>query len=326
MYPGVGAFVLIRPAQTFYERINLSLLIARLNKDNSTDDRWHPRIQEEFTHRIDRRFDDILKFSFTLGKYLPNLYYLDRKWVENNIDGIFPKEVGRHWYAAFTGYLSNPTLYSEFYDILRSQGHYTKALQTTFDERYISERLIHHLCFAYLQGKENLGDPGSLFESMLTQWGIEVLKQIIMFFWMQHKDGRDISSQQKVLAVCQRIAEHYREQSQLSIDEKTVLSHLSQLSVYLDSLDAPALEWINLSAKYVDVGYDTPTFVEQLDRLADNTPREAGRVYIVMLDSGIYPDHEMSHILSCVDKLYVADELELANTICEVDPKNWTGG
>ena len=26
MYPGVGTFVLIRPTQTFYERINLKLL------------------------------------------------------------------------------------------------------------------------------------------------------------------------------------------------------------------------------------------------------------------------------------------------------------
>ena len=49
LYPGVGTFVLIRPTQTFYERIMIDLQHARFITDGHAAYR---RAREQFDHRV----------------------------------------------------------------------------------------------------------------------------------------------------------------------------------------------------------------------------------------------------------------------------------
>ena len=57
MYPGVGAFVLIRPAQTFYERINIAL-------EFKLPGNWTAFIDPEFVERAEALDDHTVKFYF----------------------------------------------------------------------------------------------------------------------------------------------------------------------------------------------------------------------------------------------------------------------
>jgi len=299
--------------------LSYSLRVARLKLDASESARWPTKVKREFDRRLDRSVDDSLEFSFTLGEFLANLYYLNRQWVLDNIDLIFPKENDRHWKAAFSGYLSQAKFYKEFYDILRRSDHYSKALDTSFEGRHLQERLIHHVCLAYLEGSESLGDPESLFEKLLSRWDTDSLSEVIRFFWMQRKDRLQAMQIDKVLAFWQRVAHYYEEkEDQLTIDEKKLLSSLSKLSVYLEELDDRSLGWLKLTGKYAETGHDTPFLVEQLDRLAATSPRQVADIYIGMLETGVFPDYDMSHIVSCVEKLYGAGERDRANAICNL--------
>ena len=94
------------------------------------------------------------------------------------------------------------------------------------------------------------------------------------------------------------------------------------MSVYLEDIDQRSLEWLKLSAQYVDVGHDSPAFIEQLDRLASASPREVGEVYIEILEQGIVPRYDMAHVVSCVEKLYAAGLLDVANTISNLYLEN----
>lgn len=122
----------------------------------------------------------------------------------------------------------------------------------------------------------------------------------------------------KALALWKLIADHYEQKQELTTDEKVMLSHLAKMSVYLNSIDEESLGWLKLTAKYADRGHDTPTLVENLNRLADASPRNAGLVVLEMLNNDIYPDYDVQHIISAVEKVYLAGERELGNSICNM--------
>lgn len=297
--------------------ITYSLQVARLKKDEAVGRRWPSAIREEFTKRLDRRYDGSLEFSVSLGQYLIYLYRLDKDWIEQNIDLIFPKDNERHWLAAFTGYLAQGRVYNEFYDILRSRNHYEKGLTADIQPRRLRERLIHHICFAYLRNAESLDDPTSMIRKLIDGWDPETINDIIGFFWLQRK-GSQPSDAFKALALWKLIAEHCEQKQELTTVEKVMLSHLAEMSVYLNSIDQESLGWLKLTAKYADQGHDTPVLVENLDRLADASPRNAGLVFLEMLNNDIYPAYDAQHIISAVEKVYLAGERELGNSICNM--------
>ncbi len=297
--------------------INYSLRVARLKKDQADGPRWPSAIREEFTRRLDRQYDDSLEFSVSLGEYLIYLYRLDKEWFEQNIDLIFPKDNEKHWLAAFTGYLAHDTVYNEFYDILRSRNHYEKGLTVDLKPDRLRERLVHHICFAYLRDAESLDDSTSMIRRLINRWDLEAINDIIMFFWIRRKESQP-SETSKALALWKLITEHYAQQQQLTTDEKVMLSHLAKMSVYLNSIDQESLNWLQLTARYADRGHDTPTLVESLDQLADASPRNAGLVFLEMLNNDIYPEYDTQHIISAVEKIYLAGERNLGNSICNM--------
>jgi len=297
--------------------VNYSLRVARVQPSRPTGTRWAAPIRDEFTARLDRTRDDSLEFSVSLGEYLIYLYSLDKEWVIQNIDLIFPKNNERHWRAAFSGYLSHPTVYNEFYDVLRQRAHYEKALAASIRPNALRERLAHHICFAYLRDAEKLDDPSSMIRKLIDAWDVETIDDIIMFFWMQRKDSKP-SDTAKAVAFWKTVAAHYEQKTALSIEDKKMLSRLARLSLYLNSIDADALGLLKLTAKYADRDYETPILVENLDRLADNSPRNVGEVFLEMLNNDVFPDYERKHITSAVDKIYRAGEYDLGKSICNM--------
>lgn len=296
--------------------ISYSIFVARLKKDQPGGQQWPAALRHEFNRRLKRTNDNTLEFSFALGEYLRYLYSLDKPWVEQNINRIFPKGDERHWKAAFSGYLTQPSVYNEFYDLLRSHNHYEKALRTALDSK-LNERLTHHICFGYLRDVEKLEDSNSLIRNLIDSWDLKILNDIVMFFWIRRKDAQP-SDIQKTLALWDVVASHYDSKPDLTGEEKELLSHTARLSMYLESVDPQGMRLLLLSAKHVDKGHNTPIFVENLDRLAGVSPRQVAKVYVEMLQNEICPDYEVKHIVSCVEKIYAAGQKDLGNTICNL--------
>lgn len=131
------------------------------------------------------------EFSFTLGKYLTNLGFLDEKWVKNNINKIFPKDNEKYWQAAFTGYLINPRIYRDIYSLLRENGHYDKALQTKFDDKDVTTRLVKHICLGYVEEWEKIDDDTSLILKLIKRQNTNQLSEIVRFFWKSRGELTD---------------------------------------------------------------------------------------------------------------------------------------
>ena len=231
--------------------VNYSLRVARLGVPNLAI-KWTEKVKSEFTRRLDRLVEPDPRFSLTLGRYLANLYYLDKQWVESNINLIFPKEIENHWQAAMEGYLLGGRVYSHIYDLLSKNGHYDKAVGTIFRDKEARKHLIEHLCIGYLQEKESIGDKMSPFYRCLEPWNNETVTEIIWFFWLQREyllyqdtGGKQTNRQETTEKQKTRILDFWRfvyrtlkPKITLTENEQKVASEIVRLTCYLDVLDA----------------------------------------------------------------------------------------
>jgi len=310
--------------------VNYSLRVARLSNTEASI-KWPEKVKVEFTRRLDRSVEPDLRFSTTLGRYLPNLYYLDRQWVESNINRIFPKEIEEHWQAAMEGYLLGSRVYSHIYDLISGNNHYDKVVVTEFPSNEVRKQLIHHLCIGYLLEKEDLRGKGSPFHKCIDRWNADDVLEMISFFWAQREylveketsnaqaNQVELMSKQKVriLDFWRVIFEILRNKGKYAESEERIASDLATLSCYLEALDAENLEWLKLSAKYVEKNFNSRFFIEYLLRLCDVSISQVGVVYLEMLEYST-PAYHQDHIRSIVTKLYEAGEIEAANRICNI--------
>ncbi len=300
----------------FSAMVNYSLRYARLYK-RENEERWEKSIKEEFTKRLNRKIESSLEFSVILGEYLTNLYFLDKKWVIDNINRIFPTDNDIHWKATFTGYLFySSRVYKDIYFLLRENGHYAKAIKTEFNKPYITERLVQHICIGFLENWEKLEDEESIIFQLIENKNINQLLEIVNFFWLLRNKLTD-NIKSKVKPLWKKLYELTEKNEKIQEYEK-LLSNLSKWLCLIDEIDDEIYVWLKISAKYVDMGFDIHFFIENLMQHVLKTPKKVGEIYLEMLNANIYPDYNQEHIQKIVRLLYDNQEKEIADRICNL--------
>jgi len=293
--------------------VSCSLRYARLyGKDGK---RWVESIKRFFQDYLSGKTQPPIEYFITLGRFLPSFYYLDKEWVTDKINEIFPKNDDRAWEAAFTGYLySTNAVYQDLYALLRENGHYEKGLQTTFSDDHCIQRIVGHICVGYLEDWEKLEDAASLITQLINCNNIKKFSEIINFFWMIRDELTDkirvkIKPLWKALIVILL-------QNQEDIEYKKAISDLSKWLSLIDTIDEEILEWLKQSAKYIETNYNSPFLIEYLLPHVEKTPDKVGQVFLSMLNNNIYPHYKKEHIENIVRGLYAQQKKEMADTIC----------
>ena len=307
--------------KVFSAMINYALRFARTsNTDKKDGIRWPHAVREEFTKRLDRRVEYSLEFSFTLGAYLPNLFYLDKAWVIANVDRIFPQEDDVHRHAAFSGYLFYSKIYSELHSLLKEHGHYQWALEMDFgneiDARRLRERLVTHICVGWTAGvAETLEDETSLIYQLINRGSPELLSALIHFFWRQ-RDALPTELKEKVRPTWRALCESLSRKENVA-EYQEVLAQLSIWANLVDRIDTEVLNSLKLSARFLK-DHDTTFLVKALRHHAVETPEEVGTVYLDMLTNHVYPDYDWTDIEETVRILYRAGHKQVADRICNL--------
>jgi len=300
--------------EIFSAMVICSLRYYRLHKheDGIT---WVKKIREDFTKRLDKWVEPTIEFSTTIGEYLLYLYTLDKDWVMNNIDRIFPLENPEHWRAAFTGYLFGMRqVYKHLYILLRNKGHYHNALSTTFSDRHIDERLVGHICVGYLEDWERLEDKNSLISLLIDHNDINKVSEIVSFFWMQREDVSD-KIKKKIKPLWESIlGKLIPNESQP--EYQRVLSDTNRWLSLVDEIDEEIFEWLKTSVKYLETNHNSPFLIEYLLNHAPATPLKVGQLFLEILNSGMFPEYKRENIQQLVEILYDKGEKEPANRIC----------
>lgn len=299
----------------FSAMINYSLRYARLYYKEEKD-KWAENVKTEFTQRLNRNIEPSIEYSVILGQYLPNLYYLNKKWVEDNINQIFIMNNEAHWRAAITGYLFySSKVYRELYFLLREHNHYDKGIVTKFENDHTVERLVQHICLGYIEDWEKLEDKTSLITKLIENNDTNQLSAIEKFFWML-RDKLTDKKKEKVKPLW-RILIHQLSTNCGDTDSKKIIAKLSKWLCLVDEIDEEIEEWLKLSAKY-QVDYNTTFFIEYLLKHIEQTPNKVGNIYLEILYSNIYPEYKKENIRKIVERLYALQEKAIADKICNL--------
>lgn len=306
--------------------VYLALRIARVNgkKGIKREPKWDESYKNKFDEMLGK---EVIEAYTYLGRYLPNLSYLDKSWVDNNVEKLASESGGRYWEAFMDGYLSIGKVYDDLYELMKP--HYQYGISYDFKEKRNREHLIQHICIGYFRNHEKLHEPDSLFRKIIDAWKHDQIKEIIGFFWMQ-RDFLTGSSEEnekmkgKIIEVWRQLYRKYKgkDEKSLTQEDKKILSSVSRLAVFLHKIDPESYEWLMLSAYYVHEDFNSSFFIKYLDELKNKgdrkeTAKYIGEIYLAMLEK-FTPDYDQKHIRSVVEFLRDAGAQENALKICNI--------
>lgn len=138
------------------------------NKDANAVREMEPVVKEVLTTKVKRANDFSLAVHSVFGTRLINLFWLDRKWVEENLDEIFPvaddEESIAFYVAAWDAYaVFSHLIYQELFALLRSR--YERAIEN-ISKGYLTKThlrpvngLAQHLLLEYELNKYQINSP-----------------------------------------------------------------------------------------------------------------------------------------------------------------------
>jgi hypothetical protein len=298
--------------------INHTLRIARF-KEVKDGTKWSEKIKGKYNDLLEQKIID----SYTLlGRYLPNLLYLDKVWAEEQVKRLYPGTADQYWEAFMDGYLSIGKVYDDLYILMIP--HYACGITYDFKGKRDNEHLVQHVAIGYLSEHEDINNPNSLFRKVLDYWKPDQILTIVSFFWSHQKYIGDEKEEGK--AIVKRIISCwkwiydniYKNKTDINDDDKKILSALGRLTIFLPTIDEHISQWLWLAAPYANESYNSSFFVEYLDKFNDTESlRYVGKIFLEMLNYFI-PDFDKEHIRSVVEKLYTNQNKEDADKICNI--------
>jgi len=290
-------------------------------------------IEENWREKIEKKYDEILKNGILegyvwLGFYLPDFYSFNKHWVESKILEINDiKDI--RWMAFIEGFLFSGRVYKELYKLMKI--NYLRAIEMKFENEYITNHLVQHICVECLNEDLDITDKKSLINKILNKWDKTQIEAIISYFWMLRdlllnkkdqtmKIEEFIRKKKKIISFWKWVYENKfkgKKENDFSSEDKEIISDLSKLTIILPEINKENLQWLLLSATYIHTGFNSPNFIEYLDFLKDkkDSVKYIGRIFLKILEN-YAPDYNKDHIRSIVGYLYENKYNEEADKIC----------
>lgn len=298
--------------QVYSAAINLSLRHARVYEIKKTN-RWIESIKDEFTKRLDGRESISVDFSINLGRYLPNLRYLDQKWVKDNFRKIFCEEIDKHWRATMLGYLFYCGVYQYLYFLVKEDEFYSKAIRTVFSEEYVYERLTQHICIGYLEGWEEIEKSDSLITQIINNGDHKHLSEIVRFF--SHHEV-ELRYNPKVKPLWKQLFNHLNTKVGSNKDYEPILADLSRWIDLINEIDEEICEWLKISVKY-HTHFSDIVFKNYV-RHIQKTPKYVGEIYLEVARNNLIAPYYTEDVKGLVRSLYEHNEFQSADKICNL--------
>ncbi|GAB4200140.1 MAG: hypothetical protein Fur0023_03120 [Bacteroidia bacterium] len=317
----------------FSAMISYSLRYARLYK-RENDERWVESIKDAFEKRLNRNKYPSIEFSLSLGGYLDNLYWLDKKWVKDHINQIFLKENETHWQSAFTGYLFyTSNISQEIYFLLKENNHYLKAVETIFENEYITKRVAQHITVGYLYDWEKLDDKNSLISKLIENKNGSHFEAIIDFLWLNGPINKEKIKHLRRYNSLRRLNGPINKEKikplwkamfdklMYDIDNENNKKMIARLLLWtrlVDTIDDEISSWIQTTIKHVAKHIDILHLAEYLSYHAERTPDKVGDIWLDLTNTGVFLSYKHEYLQKTVEVLYQQHEKELADRICNI--------
>lgn len=280
--------------------INHALRVCRLSdrRSDSHAKEWAemaPAFERELAQCENKNYE----FSTLAGAYIANLDYMSHEWLEANVGRIFSLDFPANCFCALGGLAYAPTS-RPVYALLAVSGVLDRALRQELKGKYTREKLIERIALAYLWGDEELDTPrfAYLFEACL----VDDLKAASGFFWSVSNQELSITQVSRILNFWERCITLSRTTAE---PPAHLLSGLSRLTCYLESIGEREREWLLAVAPYVHIDNNDESFIEELGRLAEQNSEVVSAVFGKMLDTYTPSWDFQDRIKSLIERLAV---------------------
>ena len=256
-------------------------------------------VQPLFDRELKACRNENLEFSTLCGAYLAHLDYLSPEWTAAKLPQIFSAEFPINDQCAIAG-LAYASFTRRVYDYLLTGGVVDRALQYDLKGREARAKLLERFAAAYVWGIEALSSPR--FTQVFTAGSTKELEQIAWVFWTFRQQTLTDEQKDRILAFWERCVSWARTQSTVPA---SLLSALSALTCYVKTVDKRTRDLLLAVAPYVRVGYHAYEFIEELLRLADNSPDVATETLKAMIAAHV-PEYDYQDKLQALLKTLVA--------------------
>jgi len=245
-----------------------------------------------------------LAIHSVFGVYLANLAYLNYKWVERNIDSIFPSEKNKeiYWMTAWGGYINATRFYNDLFKLLKLQFERAvdylssgKQMITSGFGRSPEDSLSEHLVVACLNGQDDIIKPNSLLRRFAripnnpsathaVQFIANLAKDEMIFREFSELNRKSFWPQAKVfweiridIANNQRMKRKAKEEDAFDREFSRYISWLDDLpdDVTLKELETLLADTIKINRR----GWDLPNLIEYLSKHSELHPLIAVRLF-----------------------------------------------
>lgn len=293
-----------------------AMIVYSLRYANVRDEKiWKEEIKTYFESNINKNVASI-ELYVTLGRYLLNIDYLDSSWMKANIDKIFPKDKEEFWKGTITGYFYGlDKLYIDLYDLLRRANNYSKALETDFEDDFISRRAVEHVCIAYMNGLENIAEHDSLICQIVDAPKVKKISELVNFVWrLREKLSKE--QKEKTMVLWERLVETLLPLEN-EIENSKILSSLSNWITVVDDLNQRSVDLLKISARHIESDFNLFSLIDNLSKFVESRPREVGEILNEAVTQEILLFHKVEEVQKIVTMLYENQVTDIANEICE---------
>jgi hypothetical protein len=230
-----------------------------------------PEIQQLLEEKLNLVDEPSLAVHSVFGAFAPQLHYLSRGWLEQNISRIFPEaiEYDRYWKAAWDGYILVSNVYKDVFTLLIPQYQRGVRLLSGLQEenKYWggspNSRLAEHIMFAYIKGLTDINHENRLLDLFLEYASDSIRAHGI--FWLSKVLEQDKPVVGDILwEKCWRLW-----QSRLSQAEtQDVNNNTQEISDYMRWLDYSPIKLdilfpiLHASVEYLYDGFDAQQLVK----------------------------------------------------------------
>ena len=206
------------------------------------------------------------------------------------------------------GYLFySSVIYTNIYNFLKSKGHYDRAIETRFDNRRITQKLIQHICTFYIDGKEDLSDPDSLISKVINQKNTEQLSFLIHFILVRKESIKVDQVKELWLNIFNALDKE-------NIENCEIFAKLARWIELIDAIDNDIFNWLIFSAKCMESHSNMAIFINNLTKHVDKSPDKVGKIYLAFIDKT--PEYDQEDIQYIVEVLFQKKVTKVANYIC----------
>jgi hypothetical protein len=299
----------------FLAMISYSLDVAPICERESGY-RWVSSIRDQFSKRLNQPSERTLEFSAVLGISLANLYYLDKEWVAENLDEIFPHDNEAHWRSTFKGYVRYTRGDRMCYRLLRDHGDYSKAIKAFDDVPEVQKPLIAEICRGYLNGEEDVAGSRSLMAEVIEYGSPGQISTIIWVIQHFNRQGSlPAGMKERVKVLWGQLINHYATGT-IGADEPKILAGLFDWISVFDEIDDEMYEWLKVSAACVRYGRGGLRFFEYLLEHTGKMPERVAELILINADAGNYFSYKKEKLQQIVDLLYQSGQKGRADRIC----------